>query len=156
MFERMIRNSGRPFSIIREGNTVVEADGYKNAKERMIAFRPDVNVHPGDWIVDHQFNARFYVSECDPLQDVGGRTIGIKAFYETERTFLKNEADTQLIQALDDIAESIWTLSDEKMPPEKKKRARAALTELKDVLKTMPQGATSGIAEQFASRLLGS
>jgi len=61
----------------------------------------------------------------------------------------------QLIQMLDDIADATWTLSDKKMPPEKKRRARAAAKELQEILKSLPPSVAGAIAGQITGGLFG-
>ena len=55
---------------------------------------------------------------------------------------------------LDDIADAVWTLSDEKMPLEEKKRARALVRELQGIVRSLPSGAAGGLAGDIASRFL--
>ena len=54
---------------------------------------------------------------------------------------------------LDDIADAIWTLSDEKMPSGEKDEVRAAVEVIKEAIKRMPAGAAGGLAGQLAARL---
>jgi hypothetical protein len=98
---------------------------------------------------------RFFVSGSDPTADLDGIPGGIKAFYKTERDYERQEAATQVVAMLDDIADAIWTLSDEKMPPEEKKRARALVRELQEIVKTLPRGVAGWLAGEIASRFGG-
>ena len=56
---------------------------------------------------------------------------------------------------LDDIADAIWTLSDEKMLPRKRSWARALVRELQEIVKTLPRGVAGGLAGEIASRFGG-
>lgn len=75
--------------------------------------------------------------------------------YETQLHYQRQEASKQMIAMLDDISDAVWTLSDKKMPPEKKERFAAAVAVVKDGLRQMPQGAAEGVVSQLTSRLMG-
>jgi DNA-binding transcriptional ArsR family regulator len=70
------------------------------------------------------------VSTIDKFLRSSGKSSHIRVLYETGIEHERRESASQVIAMLDDIADAIWTLSDEKMPPEKKQRARAAVREL--------------------------
>ena len=55
---------------------------------------------------------------------------------------------------LADVADAIWTLSDKKMPPEKKYRAQAMLVELNGIVKRLPEPVATQIAGKIAARFI--
>ena len=67
----------------------------------------------------------------------------------------RQETASQVVAMLDDIADAIWILSDEKMPRQDKKRARALVRELQGIVRRLPAGAAEGIASEIASRFMG-
>lgn len=85
---------------------------------------------------------------------LGSREIS-QVRYETGLDYRRQEAASlQLAAMLDDIADAIWTLSDEKMPPERKNRAQALLGELSAMVRTLPQPVAAQLAGKIASRLM--
>ena len=128
MVEQQVNGpNGRLFAIIRDGEQVGEARGFKNTTDGVIWFLPEAGVRTGDWLAN-EHGDRLYVSESDPIADFDGPPVGIKAFYETGRDYERQESAAQVIATLEDIADAIWTLSDKKMPPEEKE-ASASLGE---------------------------
>jgi hypothetical protein len=98
---------------------------------------------------------RFFVSGSDPTADFDGTPGGIKAFHETGRDYERQEAATQVVAMLDDIADATWTLSDEKMLPRKSSWARALVRKLQEIVKALPRGVAGGLAGEIASRFGG-
>jgi hypothetical protein len=152
--DSFLHSSGQPFVIHRGSEQVGEAVGLKDGKRRTIVFRPDVDIRVRDWLEDKQAQARLRVTDIDHLRDFSGSASHIEVLYETEIEYERLEAAAQVIAMLDDIADAIWTLSDEKMPPEKKKRARDAVKELKEIVRSLPPGAAAGLAGEITSRLI--
>jgi hypothetical protein len=152
--EEAIRDHGNTFLISRGGEQLGEVDGYRNSKDGVIFFRAGVEVREGDWLEDTTSHAAFFVKEVDLLRD-SGRPLCMKVFYETRIAYERHESSSQVIAMLDNIADAIWTLSDGKMPPEDKERARALVRELQDIVRRLPAGAAEGIAGEITWRLLG-
>ncbi len=155
MIEEFIRDYPTTFEIFRNGARIGVADGYNNSNDRVIFFRAGEEVREGDWAVAGDTQARFYVKQVDLLPDQG-RSAGTKVFYEIRTDYERAESATQLIAMLDDIADAVWTLSDKKMPPQKKQRVQDAVEEIQGALRSMPAGAAGGLAGQITERLLGS
>jgi hypothetical protein len=84
----------------------------------------------------------------------GGQQLGVIVLYETSIDYERQESASQVIAMLDDIADAIWTLSDEKMPPEKKNRAQASLDELRGIVRSLPQPLAAQLAGMIASHFM--
>lgn len=152
--DRFLRRDGQTFVIYRGGEEAGEATGLKDGRQRSIVFRPDVEVLVGDWLEDRRVQNRLLVTDVDHAGGSGG-LAHISVRYETQLEYQRQEASTQVIEMLDDIAEAVWKLSDKKMPPEKKQKTQDAVRELQEVLKSLPPGVAGGIAGEIASRFVG-
>jgi hypothetical protein len=64
------------------------------------------------------------------------------------------ESSAQVVAMLDDIADAVLTLSDKKMPPEKKEHVRALVRELQVIVKSLPPGVAGGLAGEIAARFV--
>jgi hypothetical protein len=137
--------------IQRHGKQVSEAAGLKDGKKRSIIFRHNVDVLAGDWLVDTQTEARFFVTDVDHAKDHSGQPVHVRVLYETRLAYERQESISQMVNQLDDIADAIWPLSDEDAPPEKKRVAQVALDEIKNFVRGLPPGA----AVEIGSRMLG-
>jgi hypothetical protein len=137
--DRSLRKRGRPFVIYRGDERVGEVTGLKDGKQRAILFRPYVEILVGDWLKDQRTQSRLVVTDVDHVGlSSSGRSSHIRVFYEPWLEYERQESATQVISMLDEIAEAVSKLSDKKMPPEKKRRAQAAVRELQELLKTLP------------------
>lgn len=148
--DRALSRAGQPFVIYRSGRRVGEALGLKDGKQRSIMCRHDVAVLVGDWLEDTKAKTRLFVTDVDHASS------HIRVLYETRLEYERHESAAQVIAMLDDIAEAVWKLSDEKMPKEKKQRAQKAVKELQAVMKSLPPGVAGGLAGEIASRFLDS
>jgi hypothetical protein len=152
--ESNLRKQGRPFVIHRGGEKVGETTGIKDSSKRVILFRHDTDVREGDWVEDKESHARFFIADVDHVSDYMGQPVHVRVHYETRTHHERQESASQVIAMLDDIADAVWTLSDEKMPLEGKKRARALVRELQGIVRSLPSGAAGGLAGDIASRFL--
>jgi hypothetical protein len=84
---------------------------------------------------------------------LGGSTI-TQLTYESGLEYERQEATSQVIAMLDDIADAVWTLSDKKMPPEKKEHVRALVRELQGIVRSLPPGVAGGLAGEIAARFV--
>jgi|SRR3712207_5259361 hypothetical protein len=156
MVDSFLRNSGQPFVITRGGERVGEATGLKDGSKRTIIFLPDVDIVVGDWLEDKKGQTRLFVTDVDYLGlPDSGNLSHIEVLYETRIEYERQESASQVIAMLDDIADAIWTLSDEKMPTEEKKRARAAVRELQRIVRSLPPSVAGALTGDIASRFLG-
>jgi hypothetical protein len=154
MIERALNTSGQPFVIQRGEDQIGEATGLKDGRSRTILFLPGVDIVVGDWLEDKEGQTRLFVSDVDHARSLRGGPSHIEVVYETRIEYERQEATAQVIAMLDDIADAVWTLSDKKMPPEKKEHVQALVQELQGVVKSLPPGVAGGIAGEFAARFL--
>jgi hypothetical protein len=125
MIDRVLKTEGQPFVIQRKGERVGEVPGLKDGGARTVLFLPDVDVVVGDWLEDQKGQTRLFVADVDHLRARGGGPSHIEIRYETRIEYERQESSAQVVAMLADIADAVWTLSDKKMPPEKKERAQA-------------------------------
>lgn len=137
--DRFLRKNGQLFVIYRGSERIGEVTGLKHGKQRYILFRPYVEIQVGDWLKDQRAQRRLVVTDVDYVDHfMSGRSSHIRVLYETWLEYERQESATQVIAMLDDIAEAVSKLSDKKMPPEKKRRAQAAVRELQELLQSLP------------------
>jgi hypothetical protein len=146
MIEETIRNNPTTFVIMRSGEQVGEATGFNDITDQVIYVRPGVQASEGDWLVDKDSEVKFFVKKAGPLRD-DGQPIGVQVFYETRIDYERQASAAQVSAMLNDIADAIWILSEEKMPAEDKREARAAVKVLQAALTRMPPGAAEGLAQ---------
>lgn len=155
VIERALSTNGQPFVIHRGGERIGEATGLKDGRSRSILFLPGVDIVVGDWLVDSKGQTRLFVADVDHISDLsGGSPSHIEVLYETRIEYERQESSAQVIAMLDDIADAVWTLSDKKMPPEKKEHVRALVRELQGIVKSLPSGVAGGLAGEFAARFV--
>jgi hypothetical protein len=155
MIERALSTNGQPFVIHRGGERIGEATGLKDGRDRSILFLPGVDIVVGDWLEDSKGQTRLFVADVDHVSKLsGGSPSHIEVRYETRIEYERQEATTQVIAMLDDIADAVWTLSDKKMPPEKKEHVQALVQELQGVVRSLPPGFTGGLAGEIAARFV--
>jgi hypothetical protein len=155
MIEGVLRDSGQLFVIHRRGERIGEATGLKDGSTRTIMFLPDVDIVVDDWLEDSKGQTKLFVADVDHVSGLGGGSLShIVVIYETRIEYERQESSAQVIAMLDDIADAIWTLSDEKMPPEEKTKARAAVRELQRIVRSLPSGVAGGLAGEIAARFV--
>ncbi len=154
MTDSFMRRHSQPFVLHREGEPVGEISGVKSGESKVIHFGRGVEVFVGDWLEDVRARAWLHVTDATPGK-LRSREF-LRVSYETGLDYRRQEAaSSQLVAMLDDIADAVWTLSDEKMPLQKKQGVRAAVREIQDALRSMPAGAAGGLAGQITDRLTG-
>jgi hypothetical protein len=155
MIERALSTNGQPFVIHRGGDRIGEATGLKDGRDRSILFLPGVDIVVGDWLEDSMGQTRLFVADVDHVSELsGGSPSHVEVRYETRIEYERQEATTQVIAMLDDIADAVWTLSDKKMPPEKKEHVQALVKELQGVVRSLPPGVAGGLAGEIAARFV--
>jgi hypothetical protein len=85
--DNLLRRQGQLFLIQRHGKQVSEATGLKDGKKRSIIFRHNVDVLAGDWLVDTQTEARFFVTDVDHAKDHSGQPVHVRVLYETRLAY---------------------------------------------------------------------
>lgn len=151
MSESFMRKHSQPFALHRDGERVGEVAGVKGKGKINFVGSPEVFV--GDWLEDA--SARSWLHVTDVNRGKMSNRVIVQAVYETALDYRRKEAASlQLVAMLDDVADAIWTLSDKKMPPERKNRAQDMLNELGGILRTMPQPVAAQLAGKIASRLM--
>jgi hypothetical protein len=155
MIERALSTNGQPFVIHRGEDRIGEATGLKDSRDRSILFLPGVDIVVGDWLEDSMGQTRLFVADVDHVSELsGGSPSHIEVRYETRVEYERQEAATQVIAMLDDIADAVWTLSDKKMPPEEKEHVQALVQELQGVVRSLPPGVAGGLAGEIAARFV--
>jgi hypothetical protein len=155
VIERVLSTNGQPFVIHRGGERIGEATGLKDGRSRSILFLPGVDIVVGDWLEDSKGQTRLFVADVDHMSDLsGGSPSHLEVLYETRIEYERQESSAQVIAMLDDIADAVWTLSDTKMPPEKKEHVRALVRELQGIVKSLPPGVAGGLAGEIAARFV--
>jgi len=155
MIERALSTNGQPFVIHRGGDRIGEATGLKDGRDRSILFLPGVDIVVGDWLEDSKGQTRLFVADVDHVSELlGGSPSLIEVRYETRIEYERQEATTQVIAMLDDIADAVWTLNDKKMPPEKKEHVQALVQELQRVVRSLPPGVAGGLAGEIAAQFV--
>lgn len=153
MSESLIRKHSQTFVLYRGGERIGEVAGAKDAGTKEITFVSGVEVLMGDWLEDKRACAWLHVT--DVTHDKLGSWSFVQARYETGLDYRRQESATEKLAAtLEDIAEAIWTITDKKMPPEKKNRAHEALKELSGIVKSLPQPVATQIAGQITQRFI--
>ena len=146
---------GFPYGSHRGGERIGEATGLKDGRDRSILFLPGVDIVVGDWLEDSMGQTRLFVADVDHVSELsGGGPSHVEVRYETRIEYERQEATTQVIAMLDDIADAVWTLSDKKMPPEKKEHVQALVQELQGVVRSLPPGVAGGLAGEIAARFV--
>jgi hypothetical protein len=103
----------------------------------------------------YEIASRLFVADVDHISDLsGGSPSHLEVLYETRIEYERQESSAQVIAMLDDIADAVWTLSDTKMPPEKKEHVRALVRELQGIVKSLPPGVAGGLAGEIAARFV--
>ena len=154
MIERALSKNGQPFVNHRGGERIGEATGLKDGRSRSILFLPGVDIVVGDWLEDSKGQTRLFVADVDHISDLsGGSPSHIEVLYETRIEYERQESSAQVIAMLD-IADAVWTLSDKKMPPEKKEHVGALVRELQGIVKSLPPGVAGGLAGEIAARFV--
>lgn len=132
----------------RDGERVGEVAGVKDEGKIDFVGAPEVFV--GDWLEDTSARSWLHVTDINRGK-LSSRVI-VQAVYETRLEYRRKEATSlQLVAMLDDVADAIWTLSDKKMPPERKNKAQNILNELGGILRTLPQPVAAQLAGKIAS-----
>lgn len=155
LLEMGLRANPRHFVVIRELNRIGEATGFMNTQDGRLLFRPDEDLRAGDWLAEKDSNERFYITGVNPQNDFDGSPVAKIVLFETQRAYERHEAGVQLVRMLEEMAEAISTLNDREMSPEDRKQARTLLSQLQQILSSLPAGAAGGIAGQIAGRLFG-
>jgi hypothetical protein len=112
----------------------------------------DVEVFVGDWLEDRTARAWLHVTDVTHSKLRGSMITQLT--YESGLEYERQEATSQVIAMLDDIADAVWTLSDKKMPPEKKEHVRALVRELQGTVRSLPPGVAGGLAGEIAARFV--
>jgi hypothetical protein len=89
--DTFLSRDGQPFVIFRGGEEVGEARGLKDARERSIKFRPDVEVLVGDWLEDRRAQNYLLVTDVDHAGG-SGRLAHISVHYETRLEHERRES----------------------------------------------------------------
>ena len=104
---------------------------------------------------DSKGQTRLFIADVDYISDLsGGSPSHIEVLYETRIEYERQESSAQVVAMLDDIADAVRTLSDKKMPPEKKEHVRALAQELQGIVKSLPPGVAGGLASEIAARFV--
>jgi hypothetical protein len=128
---------------------------HRRTSQLAEAIVPGVDIAVGDWLEDSKGQTRLFVADVDHISDLsGGSPSHIEVLYETRIEYEHQESSAQVAAMLDDIADAVWTLSDKKMPPEKKEHVRALVRELQGIVKSLPPGVAGGLAGEIAARFV--
>ena len=152
MSHSFLRKHSQPFVLYRDGERVGEVAGVKSAQHKVIDIPGDVEVFVGDWLEDR--TARAWLHVTDVTQSKLGGSMITQLTYESGLEYERQEATSQVIAMLDDIADAVWTLSDKKMPPQKKEHVRALVQELQGIVRSLPPGGAGGLAGEIAARFV--
>jgi hypothetical protein len=126
-----------------------------DSRSHSFFFLPGVDIVVGDWLEDSMGQTRVFVADVDHISDLsGGSPSHIEVLFETRIEYERQESSAQVVAMLDDIADAVWTLSDKKMPPEKKEQVRALVQELQGIVKSFPPGVAGGLAGEIAGQFV--
>lgn len=148
-----MRKHSQPFVLHRDGERIGEVAGVKSGGQKKINFVGVVEVFVGDWLED--VRARSWLHVTDVTHGKLRNRVIVQAIYETGLDYRRQEAASlQLVAMLDDVADAIWTLSDKKMPPERKNRAQALLDEIGGIVRSLPQPVAAQLVGKIASHFM--